>query len=255
MIEEMRAKFGPRFLDTARGRIRLSLELLGKPNETDALITELHSLAGEASMLGLDDLSETARAGENHAKEWKRGSTTAKLYCARSVRTLTRQIEEFAATLESSAPAPSSPGQEGSETETTSETGESAGQVLIIDDSRLAGEHLCSGLDNIGIAARLALTEDVALTELSEFEPRLVVCDVHMPGVNLDQLCSTLRRHAGRPITILLLSGMSENELARRASEVGADGYVSKHAGITNVVERIRATLASLNTGSEEQTR
>ena len=257
MIEEMRAKFGPRFLETARGRIRLSLELLGKPNETNALIIELHSLAGEASMLGLNELSDTARAGENHAKEWKRGSTTAKLYCARSVRTLTRQIEEFAATLGLSAAPPATPepaaepsppgAGPGTPSDAGAGTGDSSPRVLIIDDSRLAGDHLCAALEQTGVTARLALTEQVALAELEQFEPQLVVCDVHMPGIDLGQLCVTLRQRTRRPIAILLLSGMSESELARRASEVGADGHVSKHAGITNVVERIKSALPAMS--------
>lgn len=248
MIDEMRARFGPRFIETARGRIRRSLELLGKPNETEQLITELHSLAGESAMLGLQKISDTARSGEKYAKEWAKGATTAKLYCARSVRSLSQQLEEFAASVEG--------GQGGKSADDSSPSGSESGasgspsgrrRILVIDDSRLAGDHLCEALEENDIAARLAMTRESALTELAEFVPELIVCDVHMPGIDLDELCRALRSAAPQPISIELLSGMSEPELSRRAREVQADGYVSKHAGIDGVVSHLRAALAELS--------
>ena len=276
MIDEMRARFGPRFLETARGRIRRSLELLGKPKETAALITELHSLAGEAAMLGLETLSDTARNGENHAKEWDKGSTTAKLYCARSVRSLSQQIEEFAASIEPGAGSNSRPPTATATATTTTAaaatatttkatttkatTTKATGQapspsrpgtrsrILIIDDSRLAGDHLCDALNNSELDSRLALTQDAAIDEVRRFAPALVVCDVHMPGVDLGELCTALREEATRPIVIVLLSGMSEPELARHAKEVAADSYVSKHAGIERVVSHIKTAVEGLTT-------
>ena len=276
MLDEMRQRFGPRFLETARVRIRRSLELLGKPTETKALITELHSLAGEASMLGLQALSDTARSGEQHAKEWAKGSTTAPLYCARSVRALSHQIEQFAATLGTSntdttdatgksepagkSDAADHPGQSpassGATAGATSDEAPDgvpdrtrpggAGRVLVIDDSHLVGDHLCDALGDLGIAARLAMTRDAGLAAMSEFTPVMVVCDVHMPGVDLAELCTALRNAAARTIYIMLISGMSEPELAKRTTEVGADGYVSKHAGITRVIEHLCAALQEL---------
>lgn len=261
----MRTRFGPRFLETARGRVRRSLELLGKPTETEKLITELHSLAGEAAMLGLELLSDTARKGEEQAKEWKRGSTTAALYCARSVRALSQQVEEFAASIaappsdsdaapaerstSSPAAAPSpGPSEPSSEPlgDAASPAGDDRRRVLIIDDSRLAGDHLCDALGSAGMDTRLATGRDSALAELGEFVPELVLCDVHMPGVDLDELCGALRSQAPGSLFIMLISGMSEPELARRAQEVEANDYVSKHAGIERVVAKVQAALQEL---------
>ncbi|MEM9491814.1 MAG: response regulator [Myxococcota bacterium] len=275
MIEELRARFGPRFVATARERVRCSLELLSSTDGSAQLVNELHSLAGEAAMLGLNELSDAAREGEQEAKNWDKGSTTSKLYCARHIRVLSRLIEQFAATVaqdeepqpiadssdatgaasvgadatqppmagddgvqlssssSSQSPSPSSPSED--------KAGE--GRVLIVDDSQLAGDHLRDVLQESGFEARLATNQLDALTELVSFAPCLVVCDVHMPGVDLDTLCRELRTRAAAPISIVLLSGMSEPELARRASVVGADGYVSKHAGIERVVADLRAAV------------
>ena len=208
-------------------------------------------------MLGLQKISDTARSGENYAKEWAKGATTAKLYCARSVRALSQQLEEFATSLQgdgsggtegSSDPAagasPVASPVVGAGSESPSEPRRR--RVLVIDDSRLAGDHLCEALADSGIDSRLATTRDAALADLAKFAPELIVCDVHMPGIDLDELCRALRSAASRPIAIQLLSGMSEPELARRAREVEADGYVSKHAGIDGVVSHVKSALAEL---------
>ncbi|MCG8424646.1 MAG: response regulator [Proteobacteria bacterium] len=307
MIDELRARFGARFLEIARGRIRRSLELMGRSDGADQLITELHSLAGESSMLGLEQVAEMARNGEEDAKQWKQGSTTAKLYCARTVRTLSQRIEELASSLEEEAGASagnatdSAAGNATDSATSTEEPGSIAGgqdssqraatdapdsrpaaplgdnsashslpgrplrseqagdqeaahgagrrdlvlehRVLIIDDSRLSGEHLSEALATAGIDSRLAMNRDAALAEFVAFAPQLVVCDVHMPGVDLHELCSALRRQAPEPVTIALLSGMSDAELARRARAVGADSHVSKHAGIDQIVSHLVSLL------------
>ncbi len=239
LTDQMRTRFGPRFLETARARVRRSLELLGKPTETEKLVTELHSLAGEAAMLGLQSLSDTARKGEEQAKEWQKGSTTAALYCARSVRALSQQVEEFAASIDASVAAPLANADPGPSAEaaagkpspdTAAATDEAPRKVLIIDDSRLAGDHLCDALGSAGLDPRLATAREDALAELTQ----------------LGELCVALRSKAPRPVYIMLISGMSEPELARRAEEVEADGYVSKHVGIERVVEQVLAALQEL---------
>ena len=64
MLEELRARFRNRFIDTARDRIRRCLTMLSESGRAMELASELHSLAGEAAMLGLDSISATARSGE-----------------------------------------------------------------------------------------------------------------------------------------------------------------------------------------------
>ena len=73
MLEELRVRFRTRFIETARARVRRSLILLGNPGDAAELVAELHALAGEAAMLGLDEISETARSGEEAARRWDEG--------------------------------------------------------------------------------------------------------------------------------------------------------------------------------------
>lgn len=233
MLDELRARFRTRFIETARARIRLSLSLLGDPDGAAQLVTELHSLAGEASMLGLDDIAEIARSGEDAAKEWQTGTVVAQVRCARAVRTLSQQVEAFAA--EPPEPVAAEP--------PVARREPSGKRVLIVDDSELASEQLGETLDSVGFQTRTAIDQESAIRAVRELGPSLVVTDVHMPGVDLGSLCTAMRGASPGPIIIMLVSGKSDEELALLCREVGADGYASKQAGTEHIVKRLQMAI------------
>ena len=237
MLDELRARFRTRFIETARERIRRSLSLLGGSDGAAQLVTELHSLAGEASMLGLDDIAEIARSGEESAKQWQAGSSAAQVACARTMRTLSQRVEAFAA-------EPPEPEPEPDAAQRAAPHGAPAGErMLIVDDSELASEQLAETLDSVGYQTRIALDQEAAVQLVQSFEPVLVVSDVHMPGVDLSALCAALRAASQVPILIVLVSGRGEDELARVCLEVGADGFASKQQGTAQIVKRLQRAL------------
>lgn len=65
MIEDIRAKFLPRFVTTARQRLEKAQRLIadGTP-AAQSIAADLHTIAGEASIMGLHDVAEMAREGE-----------------------------------------------------------------------------------------------------------------------------------------------------------------------------------------------
>src|SRR5690606_8942855 len=108
-------------------------------------------------------------------------------------------------------------------------------RVLVVDDSPLSGEQIAGALEDAGVETRVATDREGAVAEMQSFAPAMVVSDVNMPGVDLGELCSAMREAAASPIIIILLSGMSDEELALRAQQVGADGYVSKQHGTQRI--------------------
>lgn len=238
MQDELRARFRTRFIDTARGRVRKSVGLLSDDDGAQTLMTELHSLAGEAALLGLKDISDAARAGELMARDWVEGDVSAKLKCVRLVRTVSRHVEAFAA-----LPPEPIPGEE-SQPEPKKERNR---RVLVVDDSTLAGEHIADSLEDSGLETKLATEPKTAIRMVEKFAPRIVISDVNMPGVNLEELCRELREASRTPLSIVLLSGMTEDELAVRASQVGADGFVSKGSGMDKVVDKISRLLKDID--------
>lgn len=233
MLDELRARFRTRFIETARERIHRSLSLLGDAGGATQLVTELHSLAGEASMLGLDKIAEIARSGEDAAREWQTGTARAQVTCARAVRTLSQRVEAFAA----------EPAEVAAAEPAVVRRTPSGKRVLIVDDSELAGEQLGETLGSVGFQTRTAIDQETAVRAVSEFEPALVVTDVHMPGVDLATLCTAMRSASRAPMIIMLVSGKADEELALLCREVGADGYASKQAGTGAIVNRLRLAI------------
>jgi HPt (histidine-containing phosphotransfer) domain-containing protein len=63
MIEEIRRRFLPRFVAGAQGRIDRGRASIAA-DDREAAARELHALAGEASLLGLDAVAMLARTSE-----------------------------------------------------------------------------------------------------------------------------------------------------------------------------------------------
>lgn len=69
----------------------------------------------------------------------------------------------------------------------------------------------------------------------------LVLLDIMLPGTNGIAVCQTIRKSSEVPIVMLTARGGEENVLM--GLEVGADDYIKKPVGPTEVVSRVRAHL------------
>jgi len=65
-------RFGVRFLASAHKRIADARGLLGGGDAKAAMrvAAEFHGLAGEAGMIGIEEIAELARSGERAARAW-----------------------------------------------------------------------------------------------------------------------------------------------------------------------------------------
>lgn len=70
MVDDMQARFLPRFMALAAERLRRALEVARgrRHQESLAVAGELHAMAGEAGLLGLAPVLAAARAAEGAAK-------------------------------------------------------------------------------------------------------------------------------------------------------------------------------------------
>jgi HPt (histidine-containing phosphotransfer) domain-containing protein len=68
VIEDLRKRFLPRFVQTARERVTRALLCLETPRGASAAVADLHALAGEAAILELFDIAGLAREGEKAAR-------------------------------------------------------------------------------------------------------------------------------------------------------------------------------------------
>jgi HPt (histidine-containing phosphotransfer) domain-containing protein len=74
--EELRHRFLARFVETTQGRLVRARSLI-EGGDAQMLARELHAMAGEAMMLELGTIADSARRGESAAKAWSAAANGA----------------------------------------------------------------------------------------------------------------------------------------------------------------------------------
>ena len=113
-------------------------------------------------------------------------------------------------------------------------------RILLIDDSALILEVTRAALETAGYQVATAMTLDAFEEQRRREPPDLIIVDIQMPEIFGDDLASTLRGAYGEPAPIMLLSSLEEEELERRAEESGAHAWVTKRAGMTALLSKVR---------------
>jgi signal transduction histidine kinase len=119
-----------------------------------------------------------------------------------------------------------------------------AGKILVVDDQEpnrlLLTEILgLSGHQSVAVATGLE-----AISMVAEWEPDLVLLDVHMPGMDGFEVCRRLR---GNPATaslpIILVTSLDHREHRLIGIAAGANDYLTKPIDRTDLILRVRNAL------------
>ena len=115
-------------------------------------------------------------------------------------------------------------------------------KILVVDDDQSIREALERGLRLEGFEVRSASSGDLAIQEVEENPPSILILDISMPGINGIQVTKYLRA-INIDIPICVLS--ARDEVSDRVSglEAGADDYLIKPFALDELVARIRALL------------
>lgn len=116
-------------------------------------------------------------------------------------------------------------------------------RILIIDDSPLVLELAKDALVAEGFEVSVATTLDEFEALRTATPPDLILVDVQMPEAFGDDLAALLRGAYDVKIPIYLLSSLADDDLARRATEAQASGWISKHAGLGTLVAKVNSVV------------
>jgi DNA-binding NarL/FixJ family response regulator len=102
-------------------------------------------------------------------------------------------------------------------------------RIALADDQALIRNGLKAFLDaQPGYEVVLEASDGAALLEkLMHTQVDIVLCDIRMPGTDGIEVVRRLRQGANR-LPVLLLTTFADEELLRRATRAGANGYVLK---------------------------
>jgi DNA-binding response OmpR family regulator len=114
--------------------------------------------------------------------------------------------------------------------------------IVIIDDSQLVLKLARLALEGVGYRVQ-------TLLDPGEFEPDaigmpdLLLVDINMPQFYGDDVVSYIKDTWNLTAPIFLFSNVSEKELSDAVARCGADGYISKHWGMDEMIASVQAVV------------
>lgn len=115
------------------------------------------------------------------------------------------------------------------------------GTILLIEDEPEIADLLRLYFENEGYRLLHAESGEVGLAWLGDRDPRVVVLDIGLPGIDGIEVCRRIRAVSEVPV-IMLTARDSEVDTVV-GLEIGADDYVTKPFSARELVARVRAVL------------
>ncbi len=112
-------------------------------------------------------------------------------------------------------------------------------RILVIDDEPAMVGAVAALVGSVGHRVSAAYDGIEGLRHYDDERPDLVILDLAMPGMDGLAVCSELRQRGSTPI--IVLSGEGQEAAKVEALDAGADDYVTKPFGKSELLARIRA--------------
>lgn len=119
-------------------------------------------------------------------------------------------------------------------------------EVLIVEDSPTQAERLRRLIQSTGYRARVAANGKLALAEIRERAPHLVLSDIVMPEMNGYDLCRAIKADPElRAIPVILVTSLTDPKDIIRGIECGADNFIRKPYAEDYLLNRIGQMLVN----------
>lgn len=117
-------------------------------------------------------------------------------------------------------------------------------KILVVDDEPNIIELLKMNLESSGYEVLEASTGMEAITKTNLFSPDLVLLDLMLPDIDGLQVCGMLKKnHITEDIPIIMITAKSEEVDKVQGLTIGADDYITKPFGISELEARIKTVL------------
>ena len=115
-------------------------------------------------------------------------------------------------------------------------------RILNIDDSTVNNMLMENILSSLGYEVYSILEGSQALENIEEFRPDVIILDIMMPNKSGIDVLEDIRRQ-GIETPVIVISAMKDQELKRRALELGAADYQSKPVKMETLKNSIQQAL------------
>ena len=114
-------------------------------------------------------------------------------------------------------------------------------KILIVDDEKHIAELISLYLTKEGFETKEVNDGRKAIDEFYAYNPKLVILDLMLPGMDGYQICTEIRKKSDTPI--IMLTARSDTFDKVLGLEMGADDYMVKPFEPNEMVARVKAVL------------
>ena len=114
-------------------------------------------------------------------------------------------------------------------------------RILVVDDELSIIKFLRANLETKGYDVLTAMDGAQALQTVEMELPDLVILDIMMPKMNGFEVCRQLREWSQIPIIMLSARGDEKDKV--KCLDLGADDYITKPFGASELIARVSAVL------------
>jgi two-component system KDP operon response regulator KdpE len=120
-------------------------------------------------------------------------------------------------------------------------TQQTGARILVVDDEPAIRRALKRMLEGKGFQVKAVVDGRTALAEHADWHPDLVLLDLGLPDIDGTEVVREIRKLATTPIVVLSVRDAQSEKV--KALELGADDYVTKPFGVSELVARIQLAL------------
>ncbi len=119
-------------------------------------------------------------------------------------------------------------------------------KILVIEDDRNIAKALNARLRALGYSVAFAYDAAVAQSQVLDIQPDMVIIDINLPAGNGFQVAERIRQSPDtNHIPFMFITASRREGLRRKATDVGATGFLEKPFLASELVNNIESALAA----------
>jgi DNA-binding response OmpR family regulator len=96
-----------------------------------------------------------------------------------------------------------------------------------------------------GFESEIASDGNEAMDALGKRTYDMILADIHLPYHSGLELVRYLRKDLGSKTPVIVVSAFSDPQMQRQAKELGVNDYIVKPLDMVDIINRVKAQLAS----------
>jgi DNA-binding response OmpR family regulator len=122
-------------------------------------------------------------------------------------------------------------------------------RVMVVDDDAGYAQLLIDCFSGLGFDVLYVESGQKALAELQAFRPEIILLDIRMPEMDGFEVCQTIRQQSQYAnVIIIMLTSVGEVEDKIKGIDIGANDYVVKPFGLSELFEVVARVNRFLDT-------